>query len=286
MTRVLRDRPLNRVLAASVACAALSALACAKLPKSIRSTAVAPLTAAERAELWIDPGQIGERDLFHGKGGAALMPRPDTRFRFVSRKAGGFSPGWDLRDETGLEWSAKAGPEAQSEVVASRILWAIGYHQPVTYYVADWTLEGAPDRPQPSRFRPKLTSMRRLGDWSWHKNPFVGTAELNGLLVLMRIVNNWDLLERNNALYEVDGAGGRTRMYIVQDLGAHSAEPRSFPPPAPATISTTSRDNRSSKAWTLKMAMYASMISGGGTGSCLQTFPLPTPAGSARSSRC
>lgn len=230
MTCALRHQPLTPILAAfTLAGAVASATACAKLPKSVRSTAASPLAAADRAELWIDPGQIAGRDLFHGPGEAVLMPGPGTRFNFVSRKAGGFSPGWDLRDEGGMEWSAKAGPEAQSEVVASRLLWAVGYHQPPTYYVTDWTLHGSNDRPQPSRFRPKLPSMRRIGEWSWHKNPFVGTAELNGLLVLMRIVNNWDLLERNNALYEVDGPGGAVRRYVAQDLGASFGKTQVMP---------------------------------------------------------
>jgi hypothetical protein len=33
------------------------------------------------------------------------------------------------------KWSAKLPPEAQTEVVASRILWGVGYHQPPIYYV-------------------------------------------------------------------------------------------------------------------------------------------------------
>ena len=51
-----------------------------------------------------------------------------------------------MRDDTGLEWSVKLGPEAQSEVVSSRILWAIGFHQPPTYYVERWSLTGARSR--------------------------------------------------------------------------------------------------------------------------------------------
>ena len=139
------------------------------------------------------------------------MPQRGATFRVVGAKTGGFSPGWDLLDASGQEWSAKAGPEAQSEVVASR---------PPTYHLAEWVLEGATDTPEPSRFRPKLPTMRRVGDWSWHRSPFVGTPELNGLLVLMRRVNNWDLLERNNAPYEVDEGSGTAHRYVVQDLGA------------------------------------------------------------------
>jgi len=54
----------------------------------------------------------------------------------------------------------------------------------------------------PSRFRPKLPSQRRVGEWSWHENPFVGTQPYRGLLVLMRILNNWDLLDRNTAIFD------------------------------------------------------------------------------------
>lgn len=229
MTASLHHRVLPSAVAATLTSVVLSGVACAKLPRSMRSTAVGPQTAVQRAELWIDPGSIAGRDLFRGAGDAATMPRPGTRFRVISTKTGGFSPGWDLRDDSGMEWSAKAGPEAQSEVVASRLLWAVGYHQPPTYYVTDWRIEGAPDRPPPSRFRPKLPSMRRIGEWSWHKNPFVGTAELNGLLVLMRIVNNWDLLARNNALYEVDRPGGGVRRYVARDLGASLGKTTVFP---------------------------------------------------------
>ena len=36
-------------------------------------------------------------------------------------------------------------PEAPTEVVASRLLWGVGYHQPPIYYVGKWNAEGAPD---------------------------------------------------------------------------------------------------------------------------------------------
>jgi hypothetical protein len=57
--------------------------------------------------------------------------------------------------------------------------------------------------------------------WSWEKNPFAGTQPFRGLLVLMRVLNNWDLLDRNNALYEFDAArDGARRWFVVLDLGA------------------------------------------------------------------
>ncbi len=45
------------------------------------------------------------------------------------------------KDPDGLEWSAKIGPEAQTEVVVSRILWGLGYHQPPIYYLPSWTVD-------------------------------------------------------------------------------------------------------------------------------------------------
>ena len=210
-------RALACVLAAAVAAS------CAKLPRKVRSTATAPLSAEQLAELWTEPEDIASRDLFHGPGGAALAPAPGAAFDFVSKDTKGYSWGWDVKDASGMEWSVKYGPEAHSEVVASRLVWAIGFHQPPSYHVERWELRGGddPGMKQPSRFRPKLPSQRRVGEWSWHENPFVGTQPYRGLLVLMRILNNWDLLDRNTAIFDLDAASeGARRWYVVIDLGA------------------------------------------------------------------
>jgi hypothetical protein len=46
----------------------------------------------------------------------------------------------------------------------------------------------------------------------------------------MRIVNNWDLLDRNNLIYDVaDPHGGGRRLYIVKDLGAALGKTRILP---------------------------------------------------------
>jgi hypothetical protein len=197
---------------------------CAKLFRSTPRPTVPPAEAARLLpELWQDPGDIAARDLFHGPGGAALQPRPKASWRFVKQDKSGFSPGWDVRDEAGTEWSVKQGPEAQSEVVASRIVWALGYHQPPTYHVADWSLADGP-KPGPQaagRFRPAIAGARRTGEWSWERNPFAATQPFRGLLVLMRVLNNWDLLDRNNTVYEFDAPrAGARRWFVVIDLGA------------------------------------------------------------------
>ncbi len=49
----------------------------------------------------------------------------------------------------------------------------------------------------------------------------MGTQPYRGLLVMMRILNNWDLLDRNTAIYDLDTpAEGARRWYVVIDLGA------------------------------------------------------------------
>src|SRR5262249_37111341 len=59
-------------------------------------------------------------------------------------------------------------------------------------------------------------SIKRIGNWLWWNNPFLSTRELNGLRVMMALINNWDLVSRNNSIYELDGQ----RRYVVSDLGS------------------------------------------------------------------
>ena len=199
---------------------AAAALACGT---GLRSTLGREPTPEEMAELWVEPEDILQRDLFNGPGGAALRPKPGTVFRFVSKDTKWYSWGWKVKDPSGLEWSAKYGPEAQPEVVVSRLLWAVGYHQPPTYYVEHWSLSGSnEDGPKtPCRFRADVPGRKNLGEWQWKKNPFVGTRPFGGLITLMRIVNNWDLLDRNNVIWDLkEPVEGARRWYTVKDVGA------------------------------------------------------------------
>ena len=192
------------------------AVACAR---QIRQMELRPGPPATIAELWQAPAE--PRDLFHGPGGKELLPR-DTAFTFVAEDTTGYSPGFDVRDSSGMEWSVKTGPEAQSEVVTSRILWAIGFHQPPTYYLDQWSLMGTHSGHQePGRFRPELPGQQISGDWAWHENPFVGTPEYGGLIVANLLLTNWDWKTSNNKVYELDQPeAGVTRQYVVRDLGA------------------------------------------------------------------
>ena len=115
-------------------------------------------------------------------------------------------------------WSVKLGPEAQPEVVASRVLWALGYHQPPTYYLRSWQLSGGPAGQQSgARFRADLESAKVIGDWSWSENAFIGTQPYHGLIVANILLNSWDWKTSNNKIYRLsDGA----QRYVVRDLGA------------------------------------------------------------------
>jgi len=178
---------------------------------------VDPAGPVDVSRLWEDPATAGERDLFHGPGGAELVPDPAMPFTFLQADNTGYSPGYDVKGPDGMEWSVKLGPEAQTEVAVSRILWALGYHQPPTYYVSRWTITGGQEGPQPAaRFRPKLTDREVVGEWDWYENEFLHTQPFKGLLVVNVLLNNWDWKTSNNKIYEIDG----DRVHVVQDLGA------------------------------------------------------------------
>jgi hypothetical protein len=202
-----------------VVAAAVTAVALASCARQVRLVQPAGGPPAVTAELWQDPDS--PRDVFHGPGGNELMPR-DTAFTFVAEDTTGYSPGFDVRDGRGLEWSVKTGPEAQTEVVTSRILWAIGFHQPPTYFLTTWSLKGARSGSQPpARFRPDLPGRTVVGDWSWHENPFIGTQAYGGLIVANLLLTSWDWKTSNNKIYELETpVNGVKRWFVVRDLGA------------------------------------------------------------------
>jgi hypothetical protein len=194
---------------------------------AIRSTLPTAPTPEQMAEFWVEPADLAARDFFWGPGGQENAPRADGRWEFVSRDNTGFSPSFDVKDERGIEWSAKQGDEAQSEVVSSRLMWAAGFHQPPTYYVKSWTLSGKAwaGPKDPARFRPDLTGMKKVGEWSWHESPFTGTQPWRGALVMMLLINNSDLKPSQNSIYDLDPPReGVRRWYVVRDLGLSLGE--------------------------------------------------------------
>ena len=191
-----------------------------------------PISASRLAELRVDPGPA-PRDLFWGVGGQRYAPPPDAVYRVLAKDETGFSVSFDVTSPDGIEWSAKIGPEAQTEVVVSRVLWGLGYHQPPVYYLPSWNAGAGgaePRKESEARFRPKLAQLERLPDvWNWADNPFSGTRELKGLLVVLLILNSTDLKDTNNSIYQMTGSlegitPAAERWFLVRDLGAALGE--------------------------------------------------------------
>jgi hypothetical protein len=182
-----------------------------------------PPSAEAIKQLWVDPG-AEPRDLFWGIGGQQYAPKPDAVFKFKERDAAGFSTKYEVEDPDKIEWSAKIGPEAQTEVVLSRILWGLGFHQQPIYYLPSWTMDehGLKSTVSEARFRPKLKEFERLDEyWWWQQNPLVGSRELSGLLVVLLMFNSTDLKNDNNSTYVFkEPVEGAARWFVVRDLGA------------------------------------------------------------------
>jgi hypothetical protein len=112
--------------------------------------------------------------------------------------------------------------EGPVEVTLSRVLSAVGYHQPPIYYVPEFTLRDAfGSRVEPGgRFRLDHASLSDQGSWLWQQNPFVGTKPFQGLLVILLMFNSSDLKNSNNTRYEVAGGEARIqRWFVVRDIG-------------------------------------------------------------------
>ncbi|HKP36151.1 MAG TPA: hypothetical protein VJT71_04780 [Pyrinomonadaceae bacterium] len=181
--------------------------------------------------LWTEPGDIAAKDLFLGPGGEAMKPDL-SRVTFIKMETGGFSTKYRVKDGKGRTWVVKVGQEARPETSAVRLAWAVGYPTEVNYLVPCVHITGAPkphkeayrcetDGHANVRFEARPDDVKRLDNWSWKQNPFVGKPELNGLIVLMSLLNNWDLKDDNNKILLVNRQGGQPELrYIISDLGA------------------------------------------------------------------
>jgi hypothetical protein len=188
---------------------------------------------APMAEFWRQPQDIARRDLFHGPWGRERAPEADATYTFVERKQQGTNPGVTVEDPLGREWHVKQPPhndqgaEGPIEVTLSRVLSAVGYHQPPVYFLPSLSVKevkGTHVEPG-GRFRLTEKSLQHTGTWSWQQNPFVGTRPYQGLLVMLMMFDSSDLKNENNALYEVKQHGvGVERWYVVRDLGTALGE--------------------------------------------------------------
>jgi hypothetical protein len=168
--------------------------------------------------LWQRPNDITTRDLYLGPGGDAM--RPDLRrITFLKEEKGGYSKKYRVRDASGQEWVVKLGKEAQSETSAIRLLWGVGYVTEVNYLVPRVTIPGKGTFTN-VRFEARPEDWKRAAEWKWKSNPFNGTPELQGLKIMMALINNWDLKDSNNEILQIRGASGDELRYIISDLGA------------------------------------------------------------------
>ena len=213
----------------------------------VAATSAPRVTAAEDsqlAQLWQEPSDLASRDLFHGPWGAQNAPDPAATYTFTKPKEGGVNPGVIVRDPQGRTWHVKQSPldddkassidvqgaEGPVEVTVSRILSAVGYHQPPVYFLPSFTMTDASGtrRHPGGRFRLETASLQKISEWSWSGNPFVRARPYNGLLVILLMFNSWDLKDSNNTLYEVRNGGSVHRWYVVRDLGAALGETGRF----------------------------------------------------------
>jgi hypothetical protein len=182
--------------------------------------------------LWREPTDITSRNLLLGPGGESLKPNL-SKVSFVrDQMGGGFSINYRVSDGSGNIWVAKLGKEAQPETASARLVWAVGYMTEINHLVPCAHIEGAPEpRYKVTRcegkgfanvkFEARPKDVKRLDPWIWTNNAFTGTKEFQGMVVLMSLLNNWDLKDDNNRiLYVPKGASGPELQYIISDLGA------------------------------------------------------------------
>jgi len=186
------------------------------------------------AVLWREPGDIRSRNLYFGPGGE--VHQPHGPFTYLKEDLDGSNPKFSVRDRDGIRWKVKLGAEAGPETAATRLVWAAGYFANEDYFLPTLRVEGMPahlKRKHADRFIEPDGSMRKVrlkrepqdekkvGSWSWRSDPFSGAREWNGLRVMMALINNWDLKDENNGIFEDKPEGGPDqRIYMVSDLGA------------------------------------------------------------------
>jgi hypothetical protein len=181
------------------------------------------------AILWRAPVDLATRDLYYGPGGKPHEPR--STLTFISEDASGACSKFEAVDQEGVHWKVKLGIEARPETAVSRLLWAAGYFANEDYYLPEVRVDKLPHLHRGSqyvtsgaivhdaRLKRHLHDEKKIGAWAWGHNPFTGTREWNGLRALMALVNNWDLKDVNNAVYQKTGADPEQH-YLVSDLGA------------------------------------------------------------------
>lgn len=196
--------------------------------KTAKTTPDKAQISEEKPVLWRNPVDIASRNLYYGAGGKAHEPH--GTYTFDKEDMAGSNPKFDVIDQNGVKWRVKMGDEARPEVVASRLVWAVGYFANENYFVPQLHVqnmqrlhrgEGLVSRDgtvRNVRLKRHLKDEKKIGIWRWAENPFTGSREWYGLRVLMAVINNWDLKDPNNSVYQNRQA--LERRYTVSDIGA------------------------------------------------------------------
>lgn len=157
---------------------------------------------------------IRQRNLFLGPGGREM--RPDlSRITLIKKEKGGTSLKYRVKDGSDRVWVAKIDKESQPETASVRLLWALGYKNEINYLVPNLTIPGKGTF-KDVRLEARPENVKRKGRWKWSDNPFNGTNELQGLKIMMALLNNWDLKNGNTIILQK----GNERQYVISDLGA------------------------------------------------------------------
>ena len=192
---------------------------------------------AGTAMLWRQPpGTPQTLDLFWGAGSEA--GKPVGPFTFEKSDPKGTNPKVWVVDQRGVRWGVKFGDEANSDVAASRLMWAAGYRTAEVYFVPEGVIQGGKDlglaakhidasgKFKNGRFQKNLQEpgVAKVEDhyipWGWDKNPFVGTKEYSGLLLMNVLMANFDTKESNNKIQTLTYQDGRIEnWYMVSDIG-------------------------------------------------------------------
>jgi hypothetical protein len=193
-----------------------------------------PAAASAQARIWEDRGPIGQLDLYWGN--ASPERAPTGPFTLVREDTSATNPKAIVRDARGVVWGVKWDEEAQSEVAATRLAWAMGLEVEETYYVETGQIlfpgsrpafhrigsfvDGAGRFKSPARFERHAPEVVLKGRWAFASNP-LAREDGYAVLVLMNVVMaNWDAKDDNNKIVSVTDATGTRDVYLVGDYGA------------------------------------------------------------------
>ena len=220
------DKMCNPFITVAVILLSLPTLQAAT--KAAKTTSDKTQISEERPVLWRNPVDIASRNLYYGPGGKAHEPHGP--YTFEKEDMAGSNPKFDVIDQDGVKWRVKMGDEARPEVVASRLIWAVGYFANEDYFVPELhvqnmqrlhrgeNLVSRDGTVRNVRLKRHLKDEKKIGIWRWAENPFTGSREWYGLRVLMAVINNWDLKDPNNSVYQNRQA--LELQYAVSDIGA------------------------------------------------------------------